>query len=255
MENLWQILLFICPCTFLAGLIDSSAGGGGLISLPAYLVAGLPPHAALATNKCSSTFGTMFSTANFIRNGKINFRAALPAAVMALLGSHIGAKLSMLANETVLRYIMIVAVIAIAIFITVKKDFGSTDNSGKYTKTRMFIMSVIIGFVIGMYDGFFGPGTGTFLILSFSAFAGFDLLTASGNAKLVNLASNVAAFLTFAFSGEILFAIGIPAALTGIAGNIVGSNLALKKGSKYIRPMFILALTLLLLKLIADSFF
>jgi len=255
MNETLAILFFICPCTFLAGLIDSSAGGGGLISLPAYLVAGLPPHAALATNKCSSTFGTLFSTANFIKNGKINFRAALPAAIMALVGSHIGAKLSMLADEAVLRYIMIAAVIAIAIFITVKKDFGNKDNSARFSKTRMFVMSVIIGFVIGMYDGFFGPGTGTFLILSFSAFAGFDLLTASGNAKLVNLASNVAAFVTFAFSGEILFAIGIPAAVFGIAGNIVGSTLALKKGSKYIRPMFILALALLLVKLISDSFF
>jgi len=253
MNETLRTLMFVCPFIFIAGFIDSAAGGGGLISLPAYLAAGLPPHAATATNKCSSAFGTIFSTANFIKSGKINFRAALPAAAAALLGSHIGARLNMLADETVLRYIMIASVICIAVFITVKKDFGSKDTSGTYSKTKMTVLSVIIGFVIGAYDGFFGPGTGTFLILAFSAFAGFDLLTSSGNAKLVNLASNVSAFVTFALAGSIIYKIGIPAAFFGIAGNIAGSSIALKKGNKFIRPMFILVLAILLIKLIYDA--
>ena len=145
MNETLRILIFVCPFIFIAGFIDSAAGGGGLISLPAYLAAGLPPHTATAVNKCSSTFGTIFSTANFIKQGKINFRAALPAAVAALFGSHIGAKLNMLANEDVLRYILIVAVVVIAVFIIVKKDFGSNDTSGKYSHTKMAVMSVIIG--------------------------------------------------------------------------------------------------------------
>ena len=255
MNETLRILIFVCPFIFIAGFIDSAAGGGGLISLPAYLAAGLPPHTATAVNKCSSTFGTIFSTANFIKQGKINFRAALPAAVAALFGSHIGAKLNMLANEDVLRYILIVAVVVIAVFIIVKKDFGSNDTSGKYSHTKMAVMSVIIGLVIGCYDGFFGPGTGTFLILAFSTIAGFDLLTSSGNAKLVNLASNVSAFITFALAGSIVWSIGIPAAVFGIAGNIAGSHIALKKGSKFIRPMFVLVLSILLIKLIYDSVF
>ena len=248
MNETLRILIFVCPFIFIAGFIDSAAGGGGLISLQAYLAAGLPPHTATAVNKCSSTFGTIFSTANFIKQGKINFRAALPAAVAALFGSHIGAKLNMLANEDVLRYILIVAVVVIAVFIIVKKDFGSNDTSGKYSHTKMAVMSVIIGLVIGCYDGFFGPGTGTFLILGFTVFAGFDLLTASGNAKVVNLASNIAAFVTFAVSGQILWAIGIPGAVFGIAGNLIGSKLALKKGTKFIKPMFIVILTILFIK-------
>ena len=251
MNELLRNLIFICPLVFIAGFIDSAAGGGGLISLPAYLAAGIPPHLAAATNKCSSTFGTIFSTANFIKQGKIKFTAAFPAAIAALVGSPIGAALNIMADDQLLRYIMIVAVIAIAIFICVKKDFGSNDSSGKHSKKKIIVISVIIGLVIGCYDGFFGPGTGTFLIIAFSAFAGFDLLTSSGNAKLVNLASNVAAFITFAVNGNILWYIGLPAAVFGIAGNILGSRMALKKGAKFIRPMFIVILVILFIKMFA----
>lgn len=252
MTDTIHTLFIICPLVFLAGFIDAIAGGGGLISLPAYLAAGIPPHFAAATNKCSSTFGTFVAATKFLRSGKINLAAALPAAGAALIGSSIGAYLNMLLDEKILRYIMIGAVPVIAIFLMVKKDFGSEDTTEKFSKTQIVIFSSCIGLIIGMYDGFFGPGTGTFLIISFTGIVGFDLLTASGNTKAVNLASNIAAFITFAIGGKIIWHIGLPAAVFGIAGNYFGASFALKKGTKFIRPMFFVVLSILIIKLILD---
>jgi len=248
MENLYTTLLIICPLVFIAGFIDSAAGGGGLISLPAYMAIGLPPHIATGTNKCSSTFGTMFSAYTFYKNGKMHIKSALVAAIAALFGSWIGAKLNMIADENILRFLLMIILPVVAVFVTVRKDFGKEDRTGKVGKRKLNILCLIIGFCVGCYDGFFGPGTGTFLILGFTVFAGFDLLKASGSAKVVNLASNIAAFTTFAFNGQIMWSIGIPAAFFGIAGNIIGSKLAIKKGSKFIRPMFVVILTILFVK-------
>lgn len=253
MTNTIYILLIICPLIFLAGFIDAIVGGGGLISLPAYLAVGLPPHFATATNKCSSTFGTLVATKKFLKSGKVYLPAAIPAAGTALIGSSIGAYLNMILDEKILRYIMLGAVPVIAVFLMVKKDFGSKDMSHKFSKIKLIILSAVIGFIIGVYDGFFGPGTGTFLILAFTGIVGFDLLTASGNTKLVNLASNISAFITFAIGGKIIWHIGIPAAVFGIAGNYFGATFALNKGKNFIRPMFFVILAILTVKLIVDT--
>lgn len=248
MHDILSKLIIICPLTFIAGFIDSAAGGGGLISLPAYMAIGLPPHIATGTNKCSSTFGTMLAAWTFFKSGKIHIKTALFSAAAALFGSWIGAMLNMIADDSILRMVLMLAVPVVAIFVIFKRDFGSRDRTGEFSKLKLSLITTVIGFVIGCYDGFFGPGTGTFLILGFTVFAGFDLLTASGNAKVVNLASNIAAFVTFAISGQILWAIGIPGAVFGIAGNLIGSKLALKKGTKFIKPMFIVILTILFIK-------
>ncbi len=248
MNETLNILIIVCPLVFIAGFIDSAAGGGGLISLPAYMAAGIPPHIATGTNKCSSMFGTMFSAWTFFKSGKIHIKAALVSAASALLGSWIGAMLNMIASDNVLRFILMITLPVVAIFIILKKDFGSTDRTGSISEKRLTLSCIFIGLILGCYDGFFGPGTGTFLILCFTIFSGFDLLTASGNAKVVNLASNIAAFVTFAISGQILWHIGLPAAIFGIAGNILGSKMAIKKGSRFIRPMFIVILVILFIK-------
>ncbi|MCJ7855644.1 TSUP family transporter [Lachnospiraceae bacterium NSJ-143] len=249
MSDTLRVLIIICPLVFVAGFIDSAAGGGGLISLPAYMAAGLPPHMATGTNKCSSMFGTVFSTWNFFKSGKIHIKTALASAAAALAGSWIGAMLNMIADEKILRMVLLFTVPVVAFFIVFKRDFGKEDRTDRHSQKGLIVISMIIGFVVGCYDGFFGPGTGTFLILGFTMFAGFDLLTASGNAKAVNLASNIAAFVTFAASGHIIWHIGLPAAVFGVAGNILGSKIALKKGSKFIRPMFIVILSILFVKI------
>ena len=244
--------LLICPLLFLAGLIDSVAGGGGLISLPAYLLAGLPPHCATATNKCSSTFGTMLATIRYLRHGHLHRQSAALSVVCALLGSWLGARLNLWLPERVLYWVLLGALPVIAVVILLKKDMGNADRTGDYSPRALLVRVGAIALCIGCYDGFFGPGTGTFLMLALTGLCGFDLLTASGNTKLINLSSNLAAFVTFAFSGSVLWALGIPAALCNIAGNYVGSSLALTKGAKVIRPMFLVVLALLFATVVYD---
>lgn len=252
MEVTVRMFLIVCPLVFFGGLVDAVAGGGGLITLPAYLVAGLPPHLASATSKCSSVFGTAISTLRFLREGRFHRRAALVSAVTALVGSALGTRLNLLLSERTLHYVLIVLLPVIALFLLLNRDFGLESKVEELTEKKLTLLSGGIGLVLGAYDGFFGPGAGTFMILAFTALAGFDLVTASGNAKVVNLCSNVAAFVTFAFAGKIVWALGLPAAVCSIAGHYVGSTLALKDGAKVIRPMFFVVLTLLLARILWD---
>lgn len=249
MEFTWSMALLVCPMAFLAGLMDAVAGGGGLISLPAYLAAGLPPHMAAATNKCSSVFGAAVSAARFFRRGRVH-PAALLSAPLALAGSWLGALLNLRLPEQLLSWVMLGAVPVIGGVVLTRRDLGAESRVDRLSPRRLAALCALIGFALGLYDGFFGPGTGTFLILAFSGLAGFDLLTASGNAKLVNLCSNLAAFAAFAWSGEIVWRLGLPAAACSILGHFLGSGLALTRGAKVIRPAFLLVLALLLLKLV-----
>ena len=152
--------------------------------------------------------------------------------------------------EQMLYYVMLAVVPVMAVFLLFKRDFGQEDRSGELSRGQLMAMALGIGLVIGGYDGFFGPGAGTFLMLAFTGLCRFDLLTASGNTKVANSASNLAALAAFALAGQVLWAVGIPAALCGIAGNYVGSSLALKGGAKVIRPMFFVVLALLLARLL-----
>ena len=249
--SVWTYVL-VCPMLFLAGLVDSVAGGGGLISLPAYLLAGLPPHFATATNKCSSTFGTMLSTARYLRHGHLHRQTAALSVVCALSGSWLGARLNLWLPEKYLYCFLLAALPVIALVIIFKRDLGDKDRTARYSKAGLLARCGGIALAIGCYDGFFGPGTGTFLMLALTGLCCFDLLTAAGNTKVINLSSNLAALVTFTFSGNILWALGIPAALCNIAGNYVGSGLALKNGGKIIRPMMAVVLVLLLGTVIYD---
>ena len=255
MIDLQQTLLIVCPLVFLGGLIDAVAGGGGLITLPAYLLAGLPPHLASGTNKCGNAFGTILSTGRFLKHGNIHIPSAAAGGVMALVGAWLGAQLNMIMPEEFLRYVMLAAVPLMAIFLLFKRNFGTEDHSHELGKNKLLITAGCIGLAVGCYDGFFGPGAGTFLMIAFTGLCKFDLLTASGNTKVANSASNVASLVTFGLSGQVLWAVGIPAALCGIAGNYVGSSIALKGGQKVIRPTFFVVLTLLVLKLVTDMIF
>ena len=252
MEEIISTLVVVCPLVFLGGIIDAVAGGGGLITLPAYLLAGLPPHAAAATNKCGNVFGTFLSAWRFLKRGDVHLSAAVTAAVCALVGAWLGAKLNMVVPEQILYYLMLAIVPVMAGFLLLKRDFGTENRSGELPLGRLLVLAGGIGLVVGGYDGFFGPGAGTFLMLAFTGLCRFDLLTASGNTKLANAASNLASLVTFALAGKVMWSVGLPAALCGIAGNYVGSGLALKNGAKVIRPMFFVVLSLLMLRLIHD---
>lgn len=245
-----SIAWMIYPLVFIAGLVDSVAGGGGLISLPAYAAIGLPAHMALGTNKFSSVSGTTIATFRFAKNGHIQWDIAIISIVGALCGSAIGANLALRFDERFLAYLMVGVVPIVALFLLFKKDFGIREK--EQPKQRMMLLSLVISLIIGAYDGFFGPGTGTFLIMAFTAVLGLSLLKACGNAKLVNLSSNLAAIVTFMINGNVYYRIAIPCALCGILGNYVGSGLAMKKGIKVVRPVMLVMIALLLVKIVMD---
>ena len=250
LTELAKIWVVVCPLVFLGGLIDAVAGGGGLVTLPAYLLAGLPAHVASGTNKCGNAFGTFLSTGRFLKRGDVHLPSAVAGALGALVGAWIGTRLNLVVPEQILYYIMLAVVPVMAVFLLLKRDFGQEDRSHELGRLQLMAMALGIGLVIGGYDGFFGPGAGTFLILAYTGLCRFDLLTASGNTKLANSASNLASLVTFALAGKVLWSVGIPAALCGIAGNYLGSGLALKNGAKVIRPMFFVVLGLLLSRLV-----
>ena len=250
LTELAHILMIVCPLVFLGGVIDAVAGGGGLITLPAYLLAGLPAHLASGTNKCGNAFGTFLSTGRFLKQGDVHLPSAVSGAVGALVGAWIGTRLNLIVPEQILYYIMLAVVPVMAVFLVLKRDFGQEDRSHELGRLQLMAMALGIGLVIGGYDGFFGPGAGTFLILAFTGLCRFDLLTASGNTKVANSASNLASLVTFALAGKVMWSVGLPAALCGIAGNYIGSSLALKGGAKVIRPMFFVVLGLLLARLV-----
>ena len=254
MEELegFRALVIVCPLIFLGGIVDAIVGGGGLITIPAYLLAGLSPHGATATNKCSSSCGSLLSTIRFFRQGDVHLPSVLVGAAAALGGSWIGARLNMMVPEQILYYIMLAIVPVVAVFLLVRRDLGREDRSSELSRAQLMAISLSIGLVIGGYDGFFGPGSGTFMILGYTALSKFDLLTASGNSKAINFSSNIAALVTYALAGKVVWLVGIPAALCSVAGNYVGSSLAFKGGAKIIRPMFFVVLALLLGRLIYD---
>jgi hypothetical protein len=241
--------------SFFAGFIDSIAGGGGLISLPAYLSLGIPPHYVLGTNKFSSTCGTSFATFRYFRHGSIDTRVAIFSVLGALIGSPIGARLALLLDEGFLKILLIALLPCIAVFMLLRKDFGHSDTSNRWTTVQIFLLSGAIGLAIGTYDGFFGPGTGTFLLLAFTGIVGLPLVKASGNSKIVNLSSNVGALVAFLLSGKVIVTLGAVAAVFNIAGNWIGSGLAIRRGAKIIRPVFIVSIALLLGKIVFDMVF
>lgn len=244
--------LFVLPLIFLAGLIDSIAGGGGLISLPAYWVVGIPAYMALGTNKFSSFSGTIFSTARFLRAGLLDLPVAFSSAALALIGSWLGTQTAMRVSAYFLNILLVVLVPAIALIIIFTPKTGAHNLSAQIKLSKRIIIAAGTGLLIGFYDGFFGPGTGTFLLLIYAVALKYDFVTANANAKLVNLASNFAAVMGFIIAGQVLYSIAIPAAIFGIAGHLLGSKLVLKKGNKLIKLIFVFVLLLLMIKIISD---
>ena len=247
-------LIYLCPLVFLAGFIDSAAGGGGLITIPAYMLTGMPAHHVFGTNKLSASIGTTVAAGRFIKNKAIDIRTALISGMASLIGAAAGSQLALLLDDRTFRLLMIIAVPCVALFLLIRKDRSNENESGHQNLSlrKSTALATAIGFSIGMYDGIIGPGTGTFAIIAYNTFMRFDYKTASGNAKILNLASNVASLFTFALAGNVIFVVGLPAAVFGVAGNYIGSGFAIRKGAKFIRPMLFIVLLMLLVKVIYD---
>lgn len=246
MELSLTTFLIVCPLIFLAGFIDAIAGGGGLISLPAYLLAGVPMHFALGTNKLSSSMGSVVASIRYYRNKFVDLFLCIPSIVAALIGSTLGSSLTLIVDESYLQKLLLIVLPVTAFFVLKNKHF--TDEVTPLPRPRALVFSIIISFVIGGYDGFFGPGAGTFLILLYTGLVKLDPRTASGNAKFVNLASNTGALAVFLLNGRTLLPLGLCAGAFSIVGSYLGSGLAIKNGSKLIRFFLLLVLALLFVK-------
>ena len=234
---------------FLAGFVDAIGGGGGLISLPAYLFAGLPVHQAIATNKLSSSCGTCLSTARFLKNGLINLKLALPAVAAAFAGSSVGARLSLSVSEDVMKYILLI-VLPVTAFVVLNRHLFRDSGKPAAADRKTLAVCCVSAFVIGMYDGFYGPGTGTFLIIAFTVFTRMAVGSANAQAKVINLTSNITSLAVFLLNGQVLIPLGLAGAAWNMAGAWVGSGLAMSKGVKIVRPVILLVLALLLAKII-----
>ena len=235
------MMVFLVFMTGFAGFVDSAAGGGGLISLPAYLFAGLPPHYTYATNKFSAACGTTFATANFFKNGAMNVKVGILAAIGSFAGSALGAHIVLLLSDEVLKTTMFIILPIAAVIILWQRNLPDENRDDGTMNLKKAALALGIGLGIGLYDGLVGPGTGTFAIIAFSSLMKFDLR------------SNYASLFTYLMSGLVVFSVGIPCAISGIAGNLLGSHFALRKGAKFIRPMMLVVLVLLLGKLISDA--
>ena len=248
---LWVVAL-VCLGVFCASFMDAIGGGGGIISLPCYLLAGVPVHFALGTNKLSSCIGTVASTVRYVKNGCVDWLLGIPSIVLALLGAHIGTRLQLMVDEKYLNFVLLIVLPVIAVILLRKKELPETRKA----INEWYRRAIVWGFslVIGTYDGFYGPGTGTFLLLAFCYLAKIDVRTASGNVKLVNLSSNIGALVTSLTAGKVLVPLGLTAAVFAIAGQYIGAGLALKNGSKIVRPVILVVLILLAGKVLLELF-
>lgn len=259
LHGVWLIF----PLVFLGGFIDSIAGGGGIITIPAYLFTGMPAHFAMGCNKLSASVGTTASTIRFFRHGAMDLKVALLAVVGSFVGSTIASRVVLMLDDKVIKTMVLVILPFVAAVVLLKREPKpvavqpeALDESAKASRglARTIILAVLIGLLIGAYDGLLGPGTGTFAIIAFTVMMGFDLKTASGNAKALNLASNYAALLTFVQAGTIYYEIALPAALCGLAGNFLGSGLAIRRGAAFIRPFLVVVLILIFVSLAIEVF-
>jgi uncharacterized membrane protein YfcA len=240
----------LCAFAFCAGLIDAAVGGGGLIQIPALfnVYPAAPPATLFGTNKLASICGSSVAARNYIGKVHVAWSLVLPAALSAFVMAFLGAATVSFVPQNLMRPVVLVLVVAMAIYTFVKKDFGKIQRT-MHIGTRERVLSVVIGGAIGFYDGLFGPGTGSFLIFLFIRYFSFDFLQASAAAKLVNIATNLAALLYFLPTGNVLYAVAIPMAVFNMGGGWVGSRVAMKHGAGFIRILFLILLVILTLKL------
>ena len=250
----WTQYLIVCPLVFLGGFVDAIAGGGGLISLPAYLIAGLPVHMSIGTNKISSAMGTTLTTWKFWKAGYIKPKLCLLCAVFALIGSAGGANLALLVSDRVFKIILLFVLPLTALYVFKSK---AMDTAGKdpLPPGKTALIASALALVIGVYDGFYGPGTGTFLLLLLTGLAHMSLNDAAGTTKVINLSTNIAALVTYLVNGRVWLPLGLTAGLFGIAGNYMGARSFVSKGSKIVKPLIAVVLAIFFVRVVYETFF
>ena len=245
-------IVYLCGFAFLAGLVDSVVGGGGLIQLPALLLL-LPPApgdslaAVFGTNKLSSFCGTGAAVIQYSRRVRINWPSILPAGAAAFVFSFLGARVVASLKPEMLKPLILVLLVIVGIYTYWRKDLGNL-HAPQFTAHRERQLGILVGIVIGFYDGFFGPGTGSFLIFIFIGLFGFDFLAASASAKVINLATNLSAVGYFAATHQILYHYAVPMGLCNVLGSLAGTRLAILKGNAFVRGFFLVIVTVMILR-------
>ena len=250
-----QEILLLCLVSFCAGFIDAIVGGGGLLQTPAMLII-LPQYPVatiFGTTKIPSLSGTTLAAWKYSRRVKINWRVLIPIVTIAFFGSLLGAYCISMVNSAFIKPIILVILIVVAIYTYSKKDFG-LQSLKEFSFYKELLIGLAFGLVIGFYDGLIGPGTGTFLVLAFISLMGHDFITASANAKYVNVATNVAAMIYFGSTGHILYQFAIPMAVLNLSGSYLGTHLALLKGNKFVRVFFLIVVAGTILRFAYDVF-
>ncbi len=242
--------LIVCPAVFIAGYIDAIAGGGGLISLPAYLLAGLPVHNAIATNKLGSCVGTAAATLHYARDGYIRPRLALACVPAALLGSSLGAELALLVPDRIFKVLMLFILPVVAWYVLRGRSLEGGYPPEELPMGRTCLLAAAISLTVGAYDGFYGPGTGTFLLLLLTLWARLDLRTAAGTTKVVNFSTNLAALTVFLLNGKVVYSLGLAAAVCSVAGNWLGAASFARRGGRLVKPLILLVLSLFFIKVV-----
>ena len=248
-------LLIVSLASLLAGFVDSIVGGGGLILVPA-LFATFPaahPATLFGTNKGASVWGTAFATWQFSRRVEVRWAALLPAAGAGFVASFAGAWLVTVVSPDYLRKLLPLVLLAVLMYTVAKKDLGRS-HAPRFSGAAEQWVAASVGALIGFYDGFFGPGTGSFLVFLFVRLLGYDFLSASASAKLVNTATNLAALLLFVAKGHIWWHFVVAMALANVVGSLLGTRLALKHGTGFVRVFFMLVVSALILKTGYDAF-
>ena len=249
-HQLWEFPLLF-GTGLVAGFVDSIAGGGGLITLPVILSLGGDPQAALGTNKLQATFGSASATWHYSQAGAVNVRDCLRICAITFLGALIGTLGVRQLGPNVLKLIIPLLLLVVAVYTLCKPQLGQTDGPPRLSRMRF---DFLFGLLLGFYDGFFGPGTGSFWTMAFVLMLGFNLTRATGYTKAVNFSSNVCSLLVFALAGKVHYAAGMTMGMGQLLGARFGSRMVMARGTKFIRPVFITVVLLITGKLLYDAF-
>ncbi|KZE50057.1 hypothetical protein AV540_14025 [Brevibacillus parabrevis] len=247
-------VVFLAFFGFVAAFIDSTVGGGGLISLPALLGLGMPPYLALGTNKLAGTVSSATSSFTFIRSGKYAKKLMFILFPVSLVGAFFGAKTVLFVPQEMLKVLVIVMMALIFVYTLFNKRFGQDSNYKGLTKFTLGL-GIPFTFLIGFYDGFFGPGTGSFFVFLMVLLFGYDFVIAAGNGRILNLASNLSALFVFFVEGKVILLTGLVMGIAMLLGASLGAKVAIKTGVRYVRPLFLIVSITLITKMIYELIF
>ena len=249
-------IILLCIAAFAAGFVDAIVGGGGLIQTPMGLILlpQFPVSSVVGSLKIPAFSGTAIAAVQYLKKVTVNWKLLLPMMLIAMLSAFAGSELLTIVHNDFMKPVLLVVLSLVAVYTFIKKDFGQHTEKN-HSKKQQLLYSILISIIIGFYDGFIGPGAGSFLVMAFIVLMGFDFLNASAHAKMVNLATNFGSIILFILKGKILWAVALPMAVCNAAGGFVGARLAINKGNKFIRIFFLLVVTLTLLRFAYDVFF